>query len=364
MDVDALSAHRIVSLQTVQAEVRFPDTIGKNAAHHGIGASLQTQIRVLVTDGGVVGWGHSLSKSIVPDLVVGHRVSDLFDPASGTKNSDVLALDFALQDLAGKILNVPVYKMIDQLARPEVQLYYGSVDMLDLGQSVQAGTRTLIRRCDKIYEQGYRSFKLKIGRGFRWMTREDGLKRDIEITRMLSRRFQDCRMLVDANDGFSYEDCVSYLKAVADCSIFWMEEPFPENEKDLESLRTFLYRDGLDTLIADGETAYNVDSVMRLSKLGLIDVALMDIGKLGLTEWRSLAQNLLRNGTALAPHTCCNPLKIIYASHLAAGFASEIPIESFSATCNVIDKQFENPTGELFRLSDLPGFGIQSRNQN
>lgn len=42
---------------------------------------------------------------------------------------------------------------------------------------------------------GYRSFKLKIGRGGKWMPFEEGLKRDIEVTRMVREFFPKAKFL-------------------------------------------------------------------------------------------------------------------------------------------------------------------------
>lgn len=54
------------------------------------------------------------------------------------------------------------------------------------------------------------SFKLKIGRGYRWMERREGLRRDIEVTRRVREEFPDCLILVDANDGYTPELFIDY----------------------------------------------------------------------------------------------------------------------------------------------------------
>jgi L-alanine-DL-glutamate epimerase-like enolase superfamily enzyme len=43
------------------------------------------------------------------------------------------------------------------------------------------------------------------------------------------RRVPDCRVLVDANDTYTVDEMIGYVKAVADCDLYWIEEPFEEN---------------------------------------------------------------------------------------------------------------------------------------
>jgi len=108
-----------------------------------------------------------------------------------------------------------------------VAAYDGSITMDDVGLPFDEGLARLAARCEHSQRLGHRAFKLKVGRGRRWMPAEEGLRRDIEVTRFLRNRFPECRLLVDANDGFTCDEAVAYVRAVAECELFWIEEPFP-----------------------------------------------------------------------------------------------------------------------------------------
>ena len=112
------------------------------------------------------------------------------------------------------------------------------------------GIQAILDNCDHDYALGYRAFKLKIGRGYRWMEVEEGLQRDIQVTQAVRQRFGGCAILVDANDGYTCDGFLHYLDAVAGCGLYWIEEPFRENREDLIRLREFLARRSPQTLIA------------------------------------------------------------------------------------------------------------------
>lgn len=52
-----------------------------------------------------------------------------------------------------------------------------------------------------------------------------GTARDIEVTRAVREAYPDARLLVDANNGWTPEQTVDFLTQVADCQLYWIEEP-------------------------------------------------------------------------------------------------------------------------------------------
>ena len=165
--------------------------------------------------------------------------------------------------------------------------------------------------------------KLKIGRGNKWMPRAAGDRRDIEVTRAVRERFPDCKILVDANDGYSVEGFINYLTAVADCNLFWIEEPFDEHREGLKRLKEHMSKVGCKAYIADGEgrtgsapeilrwgeyTQEFVDRFFSLAAEKLIDVCIFDIGTLGYTRWRRAMPVLEKAGILAVPHLWgCTP---------------------------------------------------------
>jgi D-galactarolactone cycloisomerase len=354
--LDELARHRIAAVRTLPVSVSFVPPRGPDAREPG-GRGLTSQIRVLTTDRGAQGWGHSLGKTADASRILDRSVAELFEPDRGVVAPELAPFDFALHDLAGVILGVPVWRLLGAQGAPSLVAYDGSITMDDIGLPLDEGLARLAARCQEGHGLGHRAFKLKVGRGRRWMPADDGLRRDIEVTRFLRRRFPECRLLVDANDGFTCEQALDYVRAVADCELFWIEEPFPESAPDLERLRRVLEQYSPRTLIADGETNFDVPQLVKLAAAGLVDVLLMDIGRLGLTPWRRIIREAGGGGLGFSPHTCCNPLKIVYAAHLLAGTGTTAPLEAFAADCDVVSQRLSFTEGSL-ALSSAPGFGL------
>ena len=92
--------------------------------------------------------------------------------------------------------------MVSQGGRNEpyvTRIYSGMIYFDDLDPPENpAGVDKLIEECQWDYEYGYRQFKVKIGRGNRWMKPASaGMQRDILAVQEIHKAFPDCDILVD-----------------------------------------------------------------------------------------------------------------------------------------------------------------------
>ena len=355
-----LAEHKIAAVRTRTLRARYPRVIGRNARLGGHGKGPTTQIRELETDQGARGWGFSWTPpERTPDLV-GRRVSELFHPAYGVIAPEAMPFDFPLHDLAGVILGEPVWRMLGGWGPRDLMAYDGAIYMDDLDpEDSPRGLPAVLENCAQDYDLGYRAFKLKIGRGNRWMTPDAGLRRDIEVTRAVREAYPDAPLLVDPNNGYSCDAFLRYLREVGDCKLFWVEEPFHEMDHDLRRLRAFLEEHSPETLIADGEAAYHVPTVLDLAAKGLIDVAIMDICGLGFTAWRRLMPDVLAAGCRTAPHTWGHPLKTLFVGQLSAGVGACVAAEGVPGTVDGVDSSaYEFAEGTLRMPESAPGFSL------
>ena len=356
----ALEKHRIKEIKTLRVSSRYMRTITSNSRIKVHGDGPNTQVRVIVTDRGAAGWGASYTPDEkMPDLR-GRPITELFDPAMGVIADEAMPLDYPLHDLAGVILNMPVYQMLGARGETAVPCYDGAIYMDDLmPEEAPRGVDIIVKNCRDDYDMEHRAFKLKIGRGYQWMDSEDGLQRDIDVTRAVHESFPDCRILVDANDAYTCDGMIRYMDAVAHCNIFWIEEPFREDRDDLTKLKEFLARKSPNTLVVDGESRPDVDFLLEMGREKLLDGLQMDISGLGFTRWRQIMPKLVEAGVPAAPHTWGDPLKVHYAAHLAAGLGNFLMLEGIPSTTYGADMGLYRLVEGMLHVPDAPGFGMK-----
>ncbi|MGW5362146.1 enolase C-terminal domain-like protein [Actinopolymorpha pittospori] len=358
--MSALADHRIDRISTRKLHDHYPRTVGRNArlGSHGSGGTYT--VAVVHTDQGASGWGIALGDVDPCQPLVGRRVEDVFDPAVGVTEPSAMPLDLALHDLAGRLLGQPVYAMLGAAGSTTVPCYDAAIYFDDLDPDDDPrGLDAVLANCAADHALGHRAFKLKIGRGNRWMPAADGVARDIEVTRAVRAAYPEARILVDANDGYPAERFVDYLEAVSDCGLYWIEEPFPETHEDLRRLRRDLDRLGSTALIADGEARPDIPLLLDLAAGGLLDVLLMDVVSYGFTAWRQVMPEVVAAGVAASPHAWGQPLKSLYAAHIAAGLGNVAVVEGVPGhTTGIEPASYQLVEGSI-ELSSAPGFGVE-----
>ena len=374
-----LEHHRLERIEAVRSRDTFPRYVGRNAKGNPQKYGGGNQIRILTTDQGAQGW----AASSVPDEAVlpliGEKISDLIDPDTGALER-AMGLDQPLHDLAGRILDTPVYRLLGAKGPTQVPIYSGAIYFDDLEpEDTPRGVPGIVASCRQDYEAGYRAFKLKIGRGFKWMDPEAGLQRDVDAVRAVREAFPDCRILVDANDAYTCDGFMRFLDGVADCDLYWIEEPFAEDEADLRRLKAHMARIGCTALIAEGEarakgamprdpsdppgrygyyTAEHIDNLYALAEKGLVDVFVIDLNIVGFTRWRGVMPELEAAGVPAAPHTWCWCVRPRYVAQLGAGLGNVICIEGIPGATSTLDYAHYSIVEGNMHVPDLPGFAM------
>lgn len=359
-----LSEHIIANIEFKLVKTCYPRLHGKNAVktYHGFGDEIP--IAVLKTNHGEMGWG-ILCRGLVEatdarPLLVGKKVSDLISADQGVLDDRITSYDIALHDLAGKILGIPVAKMLNPAAVKTVEVYDGAIYMNDIiPEDKPQGIESILQDCTYDWEKGYRTFKIKIGRGHRWMNHDEGLKRDIEVVKQIHNLYPGAGLMVDANDGYSVEDAISFMKGIEGISLIWFEEPFLENQNDDEYFHRWLDINRPRTMIADGENKPDVKQLLSLAKNKVLDVLQPDVCGYGFTNWRKLMLPIVENGFLASPHAWGDVIKTYYCAHLAAAYTHNVPcIEGILGYTEGIDHTGYTIKDGVLSLPDKPGFGM------
>ena len=362
-----LDGHRVVGLELRQVDLPWPRFVGKNARLDDHGRGPRETVCVLRTDRGAVGWGslqgRAADATALTERLVGRAVSELIDPAAGVRDDRWRVVDIPLHDLAATVLGVPVWKMLGGAGPRALTAYSGMVYFDDLAPpEPPRGVAGVLDSCRRDYDHGYRQFKLKIGRGNRWMERKAGDARDVECVRAAAEAFPDCGILVDANDGHSVESIIRVLEGIAPVKPFWIEEPFRETLADWRTLAAWCRSHGLEkTYLADGEADPDGPVLEELCREGTLTMRLEDVAGGGFTWWRRTMPTFAAMNVAASPHTWGSGLKTVYAAHLGAGYGNMPTLEGVTCGDKDVDFGGNRLKDGLYHVSDAPGFGLTLR---
>jgi L-alanine-DL-glutamate epimerase-like enolase superfamily enzyme len=354
------SGIRISRIACVDTEGRSPKMIGKNARLDDHGATARERLVRIFTGDGHHGFG--VTRARPEDIeaeaseVIGRPLASLVDPEEGIR---LRGLEHALWDVIGQAVGQPVYALLGESCRPAVEAYDGGLYFCDLLYP-DRGLDQVAREAEESIAQGHRAIKMKIGRGHRWMSPEEGFRRDIEAIRLVRKTAgPEMLLMVDGNNGFDREGAERLFEAVGDQRLYWAEEMFPETLDDYARFRWFLEQRGLDTLLADGETLPAPDELYPYIEQRLIDVVQLDMNQIGLSAWWKLAAFAHDYGVLCAPHTWSSRFALYASLHLGKAIPNFLSAEVPAYLPDVYRPAgFEFHHG-AYRIHPLPGWGLR-----
>ncbi len=299
---------RITAVTAYDVAFHRPKMVGKNArlGVHGDGGG--ERFLTLDTSAGVSGFGWGNADEAAAAKLLGGRPADWFKPNA---NGFVCPLGNGtapLWDLLGKLDGKPVYELLAGKGGPKgpekVRAYDGSIYFADLLPDHADDWREQFKReIAMAHAAGHTAFKIKIGRGAKWMPRDAGDARDIEVIRLFRETCgPDATLGVDANNGYDLAGTKQLMEQVGSQNLAFTEEMFPETVADCGALKAFYKEKGWKTLLADGETQHDMDQYQPLADARVIDVLQGDMRHYGFEGVLKMAAMAAGGGARIAPH--------------------------------------------------------------
>ena len=271
-------------------------------------------------------------------------------------------LDGPLFDLIGKLTGVPCWKLIGDAVRDRIEVYDGTLYFSDIWFR-DRGVRAVVEEAEEAARSGYLGMKFKLGRGWRWMDKDAGLARDIEVVRTVRKALgPKVKILVDANNGYrdDFERGWRLLSETREANLYWMEELFPENVGDYTRLRERMEKAGIKALIADGESVREpAEFAPYLKPKRLIDVLQMDIRTGGFLANLEMARMGEEAGSISVPHNWGSQVGLFMGLHLAKAVRSVPAAEDDRSTCDVIVAEGYAFRDGHYSVPDSPGLGLR-----
>ena len=293
---------------------------------------METCLVKITTDSGHVGWGEALAP-VVPQ-VIAELITQLFAPlltgqspfASQVLNArmydamrdrghitgyhiDALAaVDMALWDLKGQILNQPVYQLLGGAFREQIPCYVSGLPEPDLPARCALALRW--------QQKGFNAIKLALGYG---------VQQDIENVRAIRDALgPQASLFLDAHWNYSVAQAAELANALHPLGVGFLEAPLlPE---DIAGHRELRAKSPLP--IALGETERTRYQFKPFIEQRAMDIVQPDVGRTGITELMHIASLAQTWNLQVAPHLSVGLGPCIAASiHVAAALPNLFMLE-------------------------------------
>jgi len=323
----------------------------------GHGDTVRDPVIHVVTSGGAEGWGFSRATEDEAARLLGRPLAEAFALPAGSTAAG-RPLDLPLWDLAARIADLPLYRLLGARGSRAVTVYDGSIYIDDVGATDDEAVAIYREEVRIGQAHGHCHFKVKVGRGAYWMPTAAGLARDaLVIHTVREAAGPDARVLIDANMANTVNTAVGLLDATRDDRIYWFEEPFYEDRPANERLKAWLRENGLTILVADGEF-FPPDYFWDLVRDGLIDVVQHDFRAMGLSWWLATAERIRPWGALCGPHCWGSLVERFHHAHFAAAVPHYAMLETAPCTMpGLVDNGWALQGGVL-TVPELPGAGF------
>lgn len=332
----------------------------------GVMTHRQACLLELTTDEGVSGWGESwinypqwgLEERVatlraLADHVIGRHFSEpqqltthllrSFSAvarqwgALGPIYQSVSAIDLALWDIQGKTRGISVRQLLGASERA-VPAYASGI-----------GPGQIEDRLAEAQRLGLRAAKIKVGFGF------DADRNNVQTARSL---WGDHALMLDANQGWHYNEALAVLPVLAEYRPYWIEEPLAAD--DWEGLAE-LTKD-VSIPVALGENLYGKD-FNRIVEDTDVRYIQPDLAKMG--GW-SKALEVLQTVAAdtskvVLPHVFGTALSVVIGAHFSAVARSpwlELDLNPNPFREDLLENPFTVRDG-MVEVPDGPGWGVE-----
>jgi L-alanine-DL-glutamate epimerase-like enolase superfamily enzyme len=267
-------------------------------------------------------------------------------------------LDVALWDLAGKILERPVWKLVGGKSN-RIRAYASS--------GVHRSIPDMIEVAKHVIELGFPALKVRFGRA--------KITDDLAVIAAIRAAIgMQLELMVDCNQGWrmpwdtlqpwNLEKAIMVAQELEKQQVYWVEEPLHRGDyKGYSELRK-----SVNIRVAGGEMTREPYEFRELLERDCLDVFQPDcVCSMGITGLQKLALDVDKHGKIFTPHTWGNGIGVMANLHLTAGTVGapfiEFPFDPPEWSLARRDFMLKTPIdidGEgWITLSDAPGLGLE-----
>ncbi|WP_163710350.1 dipeptide epimerase [Mangrovibacterium lignilyticum] len=345
-----------VSIEKLNIPLDAPFTIATGAKYQ-----IENVLITLTLENGIMGYGEAAPLEPVngenqgtalatllscKDYLKGKSVSDYRQISKHLKSvfwAQVTArctIEMALLDAYTKCLNIPLYQFLGGAERL-IETDY----TIDIVSAATAKTNA-----QKLAAKGYKTLKTKVGKKL-----QDDVARVIAI----KEGAPDCKIMLDANQGYSPADAIHFLELLEKNGVRPELFEQPVVKHDLRGMKRV--KDSTSVPIAADESVFTAADALAVAKADCADLINIKIMKSGIVEALDIAA-IARTANMGLMIGCMLESKLGLGTsvHFAAGLGGF----SFIDLDPHIDPAKEPFSGgpdfsdPCYRMNELPGIGL------
>lgn len=263
----------------------------------------------------------------------------------GLTISAMSGVDTALWDLKGKALGVPVVELLGGSCREKMPAYAsgGWAKADAIGEQLLGYT-----------SKGFSGVKMRVG------VMDETVQESIKRVQAAREALPDhIKLMTDAHGTFSVPEAKLFCRGVADCNLYWFEEPIsPDNRIGTAEVRASTH-----IPIAAGESEYTAFDVRDMIAERALDVVQPDCAIIGgITEAMRVSQLAHTYQLELAPH--CWGSAFSFMAGVSVAFASpsanviEFSLGGNPMMYDLVEEQIAVDANGMLSEPELPGLGL------
>lgn len=252
------------------------------------------------------------------------------------------AIDVALHDIIGKIVGIPIYRLLGGWNPEKVALSW-MMGIMETGD--------MAREAKEFYSRGFKAFKIKAG---------FDPQRDIENFRAIREAVGDDAILyIDANQGYSPFDAIRAINSMKELGLAYAEEPVLVSAGKMR----LKVAESISVPIAGDESCFTPAMVAREISEGAIGLVVVKIARTGYYNSRKIIALCEQAGIPCVVGSQGDAgLGTVAAVHFAKAFMNiNYPIEN-SYFLRLEDDLLEEPLkieNGFIEISEGPGLGVE-----
>ncbi len=208
----------------------------------------------------------------------------------GAVMAAISAIDIALWDIKGIVMNQPVFILLGGRTKESIPSYYSRLYTRNLDQ--------LQQEAEEHKNQGFKGMKLRCG--YAMTEGVEGLRKNVEMVKVVRDAIGDnIDIMLEAYMGFNFSYAKRLLKALEPFNLRWVEELLlPDEIHNFSKLKACT-----DIPISGGEHEFSRYGFHDLIQAGALDIFQFDTNRVGgFSEARHICSMAEVNGVEVIPH--------------------------------------------------------------